>query len=87
MHRPVPLSTFYPLSKPNTFSLKERSIMRLKFRMTPKQVAELRHKLKKSDSPNRARVLMAENITSPESINLSSPRYNRPMTQPCLSNE
>ena len=54
--------------------------MRLKFRMTPKQVAELRHKLKKSDSPNRARVLMAENITSPESVSLSSPRYHMRMT-------
>ena len=61
--------------------------MRLKFRMTPKQVAELRHKLKKSDSPNRARVLMAENITSPESVSLSSPRYHMRMTQAWLSSE
>ena len=54
--------------------------MRLKFRMTPKQVAELKVKLKRSDSPNRNKVLLKENLTKPEDMGLSSPRYHRPIT-------
>ena len=61
--------------------------MRLKFRMTPKQVAELKQNLKRSDSPNRNKLLMKENLTKPEDMGLSSPRYHRPVTQPCLSSE
>ena len=58
------LSTYYPLSKPNNFTLKERSLMRLKFKMTPKELGVLRKTLKRTDSPNRNNVLMATNITS-----------------------
>lgn len=75
--------------KPNNFSLAERSIMRLKFRMTPKQLVQLKHKLKRTNSPNRNKVLLAENITAPEEVSLSSPRYHaRPVTSKAgLSND
>ena len=55
--------------------------MRLKFMMTPKQVAELRRKLKRSDSPNRNRILMAENITGPSDCKLNTSKYHKPVAQ------
>ena len=48
--------------------------MRLKFMMTPKQVVELRSKLKRTDSPNRNSILMAENITDPGDLKPSNPK-------------
>ena len=46
--------------------------MRLKFKMTPKEVAALRKTLKRTDSPNRHGNLMATNIAGPEELTRSS---------------
>ena len=57
--------------------------------MTPKQLVQLKHKLKRTNSPNRNKVLLADHIKSPEEVSLSSPRYHaRPVTSKAgLSND